>query len=275
MPALAEAIRDERDDARRDPALLPSFRALRLNMGLSDVAESVLLSPDVWESIETAEPDRSGPYILGVDLGTSAAMSAASAYFLRSGALDSVATFPEKPALDERGRLDGVGSLYQDMAKRKELMRAGEFVSDVPFLLSESLRRWGRPLAVVSDRWREGELRQALSDARFPLADLSLRGQGYRDGGEDVRAFRRACLAGHVRPVRSLLMRSAMSEARTVSDDAGNAKLSKKTEGGRRDAARDDAAAAAILAVSEGIRRGAGAGAAVVSPRRWRYAGAA
>ncbi len=275
MPDLAARIREEMADAKRDPALLPTFESLRLNKGVSDVGESVLVSPDVWKSIETAEPDRSGPFVLGVDLGTSAAMSAAAAYFVNTGALDSFAVFPEKPALDERGRLDGVGSLYQDMQKRCELLLAGEFVSDVPFLLSECLRRWGRPLAVVSDRWREAELRQALGDARFPLAALSLRGQGFKDGAEDVRQFRRACLSGHVRPMRSLLMRSAMAEARTVSDPSGNAKLSKKTEGGRRDLARDDAAAAAILAVSEGIRRGAGKGEAVVSPRRWRYAGAA
>ena len=275
MPDLAERIREEMRDAKRDPALLPGFEALRLNKGVSDVSESVLLSPDVWGSIEAESPQCRGAYVLGVDLGTSAAMSAAAAYFVNTGALDSFAVFPEKPSLDERGRLDGVGSLYLDMARRGELLRAGEFVSDVPFLLAESLRRWGRPLVIVSDRWREGELRQALTDASFPLAALSLRGQGYRDGGEDVRAFRKACLAGHVRPVLSLLMRSAMAEARTVSDDAGNQKLSKKTEGGRRDLAKDDAAAAAILAVSEGVRRGAGKGEDVKFPRRWTYRGAA
>ena len=275
MPDLAARIREEMADARRDPSLLPAFESLRLNKGVSDVAESVLLSPDVWESIEAESPDCRGPYVLGVDLGTSSAMSAAAAYFLGSGALDTFAVFPEKPDLSERGRLDGVGSLYHDMARRGELLRAGRFVSDVPFLLAESLRRWGRPLAIVADRWREGELRQALSDASFPLADLSLRGQGFRDGSEDVRAFRKSCLAGHVRPVRSLLMRSAMAEARTVSDPSGNAKLAKKTEGGRRDNAKDDAAAAGVIAVAEGVRRGAGKGETAKPARRWRYRGAA
>ena len=56
---------------------------------------------------------------------------------------------------------------------------------------------------------------------------------------------------------KSLLLRSALAEARTVSDPAGNEKLSKKIgQGGRRMRARDDAAAAAILAVAEGVRRG-------------------
>lgn len=78
---------------------------------------------------------------------------------------------------------------------------------------------------------------------------------GFRDGAEDVRTFRRACLEDRVTPVRSLLLTAAMSEARVVSDPAGNQKLSKGNEGGRRQLARDDAAAAAILAVSLGIRR--------------------
>ena len=55
-------------------------------------------------------------------------------------------------------------------------------------------------------------------------------------------------------PDVSLLLRSAMSEARTVADPAGNEKLAKNSEAGRRMRARDDAAAAGILAVSAGNR---------------------
>ena len=40
-----------------------------------------------------------------------------------------------------------------------------------------------------------------------------------------------------------------------MSDPAGNAKLSKGSQGGRRLRARDDAACAPILAVAEGVRR--------------------
>ena len=82
-----------------------------------------------------------------------------------------------------------------------------------------------------------------------------LAGKANKDGGEDVRDFRRAVLDGHVRAPESLLLRSALSEARVITDAAGNSKLAKKTEGGRRNLARDDAAAAAILAISEGYRR--------------------
>ena len=59
---------------------------------------------------------------------------------------------------------------------------------------------------------------------------------------------------GKVTPVKSLLLTSAISEARTVADTAGNAKLAKGAEGGRRLRARDDAAAAAILVVGMSAR---------------------
>ena len=46
--------------------------------------------------------------------------------------------------------------------------------------------------------------------------------------------FARAFAEGKVTPAPSLLLRSAMAEARTISDPAGNAKLSKGSQGGRR-----------------------------------------
>ena len=74
-------------------------------------------------------------------------------------------------------------------------------------------------------------------------------------GGEDVRQFRAAVLGGHVRPADSLLLTAAMSEARVAVDPAGNGKLAKGSQGGRRQRARDDAEAAAILGVAAGFRQ--------------------
>ena len=92
--------------------------------------------------------------------------------------------------------------------------------------------------------------------SKFPQAsDLIHRGQGYKDGAEDVRLFRRAIFENKVIPSESLLLRAAFSEAVTVSDPAGNAKLAKSGEGSKRGRAKDDSAAAAILAVAEGMRR--------------------
>ena len=162
------------------------------------------------------------------------------------------------PDLRARGLRDGVGRLYQDMARRGELIQAGRRVSDIGALLSGVLDRWGRPGSVVVDRWRLDELRQHMEAARFPMAALVVRGQGFKDGGEDVRDFRSACLGGGVVPEVSLLLRGAMAEARTLTDPAGNSKLAKSTEGGRRRRARDDATAAAVLAVAAGWRQARG-----------------
>ncbi len=255
QPDLEEMIRLEAARAKADPDRLASFEALRLNMGVSDVLEQWLLDPAIWERLEQDAPPREGRYVLGIDLGTSAAMSAAAAYWPDTGALESVAMFPELPDLQERGLRDGVGQLYMNCARRGELVQAGRRVSDVGGLLREALDRWGAPSLVVADRWREAELREELEKTSFPFCPLELRGQGYKNGGEDVRDWRAACLSDAVHPKRSLLLRSALAEARTISDPAGNSKLSKNMQGGRRMNARDDAIAATVLAVAAGWRR--------------------
>ena len=268
MPDLESAIRTEARQARQDPALLASFEALRLNLGTEDAAVSTLLDAGLWRAIEgVAELD--GPAVWGVDLGTSAAQSAVACYHPQTGALASLAAFPAEPTLAERGLRDGVGGLYAECARRGELLTLGRHTVDVTALLQAALDRFGRPARIVADRWREADLREALESAGVPLAALEFRGMGFRDGAEDVRGFRKACADRRVVPAPSLLLRSAIAEARTVSDPSANAKLSKGSQGGRRARARDDAAAAAILAVAAGARQPA-------MPRpRWRYRGLA
>ena len=272
LPDLEAVIRAEAEDAKRDESAMQMFRALRLNQGVSDTTVSVLIDADTWRGAEALpEPDaRANEYVLGLDLGQNAAMSAGAAYF-RDGTLEAVACFPELPSLAARGLSDGVSALYCQMAERGELFQAGRRVSDIPALLRECLERWGRPVAIVCDRWRLAELKQHLEAIRFPLAELVERGQGFKDGGQDVRDFRTAILGDCVRPSQSLLLRASMSEARVTGDPSGNWKLAKHVQGGRRTNARDDSCAAAIIAVAEGYRRW------TAKPKRprWRYRGVA
>ena len=254
LPDLREALEHEARLARRDPAVLASFRSYRLNSGTPDTVEQVVLQVEVWRSIEVEHLDKSGPVVYGIDLGTTAAMSAASAYWPATGALDVLAVVPEIPTLDEKGLLDGVGPMYVQMEQRGELFRRGRRVSSIDGLLTLALERWGPPDVVVCDRWRAAELADSLERNRVPPASLVERGAGFRDGAEDVRDFVAACLSDAVRPTRSLLLRSALASARTVSDAAGNRKLAKNSQGGRRSKSRDDALAAAILAVGVGSR---------------------
>ena len=254
FPDLERVIRIEAQNAKVDPSRLAQFKALRLNMGVSDVPQSLLLPADTWARAE-GEALPVGPFIVGIDLGGSYAQSAAAAYWPLTGRLDAVAVFPAIPDLTERGLFDGVGPLYTECARRGELLVAGQRVAHIPTLLEQVLSRWGTPAAVVADRYRIVELRPHLEAVSFPTStELVERGMGYRDGAEDVRAFCRAALDGELTPVKSLLLRSSMAEARTVSDPAGNRKLAKGSEGGRRERARDDTVAAAILAVSVGQR---------------------
>ena len=265
MPDLLKAIRAEAASAKVDPGLAAQFDALRLNLGTADTERPLLLDAGLWRAIEGVA-DRAGPCTWGLDLGTSAAMAAVSAYWPDTGRLETMAAFPSDPSLAERGIRDGVGGAYVDMHRRGELVQTGGRAVDIAGLITAALERYGAPVRLAADRWREAELRDVLDRAHVPVAALESRGQGYKDGGEDVRAFRRACAEKKVTPVISLLMRMALAEARVMVDPAGSAKLAKNSEAGRRVRARDDAAASAILAVATGSRM-----AARPTPRRQHY----
>ena len=241
MPDLAAAIKTEAKEAKRDPSALAMFKSLRLNLGTPDVRREYLIGPDAWQAAEADVP-RDGELVFGIDLGSGASMSAVAACWAGTGRLEIMAAFPSTPTLAERGLRDGVGRLYLNMADGGDLVTMGENVTAIDALLTTAFARFGVPTSIVCDRWREKELLDALSMiGAVPM--IEVRGMGFRDGGEDVRHFQRAILSGQVKPQRSLLLRSAMGEAVTVSDPAGNRKIVK-----RRDKSRDDAAVAACLA---------------------------
>ena len=261
FPDLLRAIPAEAKLARADAAEMAPFRALRLNQGTADTYRAELLDAATWEACQTDfPPPPTGRYALGVDLGSGASMSAVAGYWPTSGLLRIVAAFPQIPDLAERERKDHAGEYrYRRMAERGELVTLGERVTDVGALANLAMAMWGPPSVVVADRWRDAELRQALDAAGVPGCELVTRGQGFRNGSEDVRAFRAACIDGRVRSAPSLLLSWALAGAVTVSDPAANAKLAKRNEGGRNACHKDDAVAAAILAVAEGNRRGSSA----------------
>ena len=242
---LREKIKTDRERARGDPALKASYMALRLNMGVADTVERLLFDPDRWREAEARTALPAGRPVVGIDLASTGMAAAAAVY--ESGAADAFGAFPSEPGLRERGRRDNVGSLYVRMHGRGELIEAGGHTVDVAAVLAEVWRRWGPPVAIVADRWREAELREALGRRAVRLV---LRGMGYRDGGEDVRRAQRAT-GEWLAPPESLLLRSAVASARlSAPDPAGNVKLGRAAT--RR---RDDAAVALVLATAEAARR--------------------
>ena len=251
LPALERKIRKEGKQARRDPALLQSFKALRLNLGTSDVEVLRLLEAEVWLEIEREVP-RAGPCFWGVDLGGALASSAIASYWPETGRLEALGCFGRIPDLKERGLADGVGRLYVECAKRGELFESGGRVPDYGELLGRAQAKFGNPAGLTCDTFREKELRDALDDSTIPVVPLLPRRNGFIEQGQDVRAFKRACFEGRCFPVPSLYLTACIGSARCLVDPAGNWKLSKAGEGPKRMRARDDGAAGAILSVAMG-----------------------
>lgn len=238
---------------QRGGQALTGFRLYSLNQRVSDVGKAQLVTVDEWQACEVTElPPREGDCILGIDLGGSRSMSAAALYWADTGRLEAQGAFPCNPGLAERGEADGVKDRYLTMADRGELTTTGERTVQVgPWLrqIWDELVQDADVKAIICDRWRQAELLDAMAAAGIRVPVI-FRGQGFRDGGQDVEGFRKAVFDGVVLTLPSLLLRSAAADALVVIDDAQNAKLTKA-----RSLGRTDAIAASILAIAEGQRR--------------------
>ncbi len=249
IPTLRALYETEAKAAAKDAAAMASFRALRLNQGVADVVENVLIGVSAWQGCEVdILPANTGAPILGVDLGTTASASGFAAYW-PNGRVEGHMAFGDDPSLEERARADHAGNTYLRMYEEGGIKLHSGCVPDVSLMLAEAFEVYGTPRLIVCDRWRLGELTDALRKLGANIPILT-RGQGFRDGAEDVRQFRKAVLSGNVHVKRCLTWRVTMAGSRVETDAAGNAKLSKKSQ-----KARDDLAAAAIIAIAEGYRQ--------------------
>lgn len=250
FPALQRLYETEARQAALDPAAMASFKALRLNMGVADTVESILIGVDAWQGIECdILPARQGAYVLGVDLGSTASASGFAAYWFQSCRLEGFMGFGSDPDLQERARRDRAGNSYERMAHEGGIRLFPGCVPDASLMLEQAFNLYGIPCAIVCDRWRLGDLTDALRKIGATRIPIVTRGQGFKDGAEDCRAYRRAIFCKQVFVQKSLTWRTTMAGSRVETDAAGNAKLSKKSQ-----RARDDLACAAILAVGHGTR---------------------
>ncbi|WP_431014500.1 terminase large subunit domain-containing protein [Bradyrhizobium pachyrhizi] len=235
----------------RGGSALSSFRNLNRNERVSTEDRSVLVTVDEWLSSEVSElPPRRGVCILGVDLGGSRSMSAASFYWPETGRLEAIGTFPTVPSLADRGASDGVSGRYVEMKERSELTTLGENTVPAGPWLADIVSRVDCPIScIVGDRFRHAEFVEAMQKAGLSRVPFIWRGFGWKDGAEDIERFRKTLFNGNVKSLPSLLLRSAFADAITLVDPAGNHKLAKA-----RSLGRIDAAAATILAVAQGDR---------------------
>ena len=249
---------EERDKARRDARLKARFLSYRLNVPSGDES-SVLLTLDDWKRV-AGRPvgEREGRPIVGVDLGGGRAWSAAVAVW-PSGRVEALAVAPGQPSLADQETRDRVPrTTYQRLAASGVLTTDGDRrVPRVEALMSRVMR-W-RPFGIICDRFRLAELLDATG-GRVRIAPRVTR---WSESAADIRALRRMAKDGplSVAPSSVPLLEASLSVATVKPDDAGNVRLVKR---GSNNTARDDVAAALVLAAGAHTRR------PVAAPRRPR-----
>ena len=260
-PGLAAGIKSlsyMKAEARRvlaTPSDQASFRALDLNLPGSPSREQVC-SVTEWKKCVVDHPSdlppRSGPCYLGVDIGGSASMCAASAWFPETKRLEIFAAFPATPNLIDRGQGDGCGGVYQEAYARGELKvyagritPAGDFIRHVAAALS------GCEIAgAASDNYRKPEVLQVIEadEIDWPW-DWRRLGAG-PTGSADVRSFQKAIFGCEIRTAKSLLMPLALRSTVLSRDGNGNPSLNRGNTG------RIDVLAATVLAVGLAAEQG-------------------
>ena len=252
MAAFAESratLLEERDAARKDSRLKARFLSYRMNCPTADEV-SVLLTVDEWKRVlARAVPERRGRPVVGVDCGAGRAWSAGTALW-GSGRCEAVAVCPGTPSIgDQEARDQVTRGTYQRLAASGVLTTDGDRRVPRVSALVERVLTW-RPSVIVCDRFRLGELQDAVR-GRVPVVP---RVQRWSDSSEDVRACRRLSLDGPLAIAHEsrALLSASLAVAKVESDTSGNLRLTKR---GTNNQARDDVAAALVLAAGRHTRR--------------------
>ena len=234
----------ERDAARRDSRLRARFLSYRLNIPSADESDCLMTVPEFETVCARPVPSREGRPVVGVDLGGGRAWSAALAIWA-NGRTEALAVAPGLPSLTDQERRDRVPrQTYQRLAAAGALRLAdGLRVPPVGQLL-DAIRPWG-PACIIADRFRLAE----LQDARPPCR-VEPRVSRWSEQSADIRSLRGMALDGplSVDPGSRGLIGASLAVAAVKHDDAGNVRLVKR---GTNNTARDDVAAAFVLAAGE------------------------
>ena len=253
-PGLASGIKSMAymKDASRKAILAPAdqaeFKAHDLNHP-QDPSRELIVTLAQWKKCVVDElPPRRGPCYIGIDLGGSVSMTAASVYWPVTGRLEVQGAFPDTPNLKKRGEADAVGNRYLQMEVRGELRTYPGLVTPVNEFLSDLLRglRGQRIAAIVADRYRKAEVLSLLQEAGI-TKPVSWHSMDWQGSSECIRRFQKAIIKRIVAVEESLIMPSAISDSSLATDANGNHKLDKSRSRGRIDALQS-----AVLAVAEG-----------------------
>lgn len=227
---------------------LTEFRVWHTNQPLSPSRQLLLEYATLQAAYDaTASLINGEPVFIGMDLGGSAAMTAAVIIGAESGVIQPLAAFPgEGLDLIQRGRRDAVGDLYVKLHDSGELFTTSGQVTDVAEFLARLREEVGAHpvLSISADRYRDAEFRSAMARAKLDYPIIT-RGTGPRDGDQDIRATRRLFLSGKAKLQRSMLIEAAIGEADVKVSATGAVQLDKSHAN-----ARIDTAQALVLACS-------------------------
>lgn len=233
-------LKDAHDKALHSGSLT-EFCVWHLNMPISPTRQLLLDYQTLaksYRSSVTIEPGE--PVHIGIDLGGSASMTAATIAYENSGVIKVMGAFPCADLdLMQRGKRDLVGDLWHRCAVQGELIETSGSVSDLQEFLPELIDRIGNhPVASVScDRYRQHEFETALARAKLSWPVI-YRGTGPKDGDADIRATRRLFLAGAVTMKRSILLEGSLGEADVKVSTTGATQLDKSHIHARIDVAQ-------------------------------------
>ena len=248
-PKSRQKLLQQRDDARDDSRLKSQFLSLRLNIPTGDES-TMLLTADDWERTLSRDiQEREGTPVIGADLGSGRAWSAAVAVW-PNGRVEAFALAPGIPSIADQEKADQVPpGTYQKLVDSGYLqVQDGKRVQEVGLFAELIENKWPDAKLVICDRHRINEFKDHLA---VKVEDRRTR---WFEAAEDIRALRKWAKDGplNVDKGSRKLISASLLVAMVQGDDQGNTRLVKR---GFNNQARDDVAAALVLAVGKLSRK--------------------
>ena len=248
FPEQWAELRAEQRKAHRDSRLKATFLSYHLNAPSRDESRALLTVGDWTEACRRPVPDRDGRPVVGIDMGGGRAWSSAAAWW-PSGRVEACALAPGIPDIADQETRDLVSrGSYQRLVDSGQLIVARGYRVPPAELLLEAIRPW-QPASIVCDRFRLAD----ILDAR-PSCPVLPRAMLPSEKSADIRALRRAAADGPLAPAPEAqpLIEASLGVAVVRHDSRGNIEMVKS---GSNNTARDDVAAALVLAAGAAARR--------------------
>ena len=240
-PGLREGIKswDYMDSitkrASHSPADELQVRALDLNEKLNPTLEMIVAPAELQACFVEALPDRKGPAVVGLDIGSARSLTGAAVVWPATGRMELHMACGGVPDLQERSKFDGED--YVSMARLGSLtVHQGRTVDVVRFVrdLAQSLNGV-RVEAMAADNYKSSEVEDAMDRAGVRWPYHARRVGAGPSGGADVRAFIRLVLERRLKLLPHLGLVAAIARSHVRYDPNGNPGLHKAGARGRID----------------------------------------